>query len=202
MKVAGLILAGGKGSRFGGADKAFVELAGKPFIAHVLARLQPQVLHVAISANGDPTRFLDYALPILPDDPAFQERGPLAGVLSGLRWADMQKMDFVLTTPVDTPYLPVDLRAQLWPGPSVALHKGRTQPLAALWPVGFAGALEAFLRQPGKHKVSEALGRCQAREVAVVAPDEAFANINTPEELASLSAGTSAATFYTKGSKV
>ena len=46
MQIFGVILAGGQARRMGGADKAFVALAGRPLIAHVLARLEPQVERV------------------------------------------------------------------------------------------------------------------------------------------------------------
>lgn len=184
MNIAGLVLAGGRATRFGGADKAFIQLNGKPFIEHVLERLRPQLSLIAISANGNPQRFAAYGLPVLSDDQAFQECGPLAGVLSGLRWAASQKMDFLLTTPVDTPFLPVNLLAHLLPGPSVAVHNGRVQPLSALWPVSFIDRLEAFLGQPEKHKVSAALKLCQARDVVFSGADECFANINSEDDLA------------------
>lgn len=183
MQCAGLILAGGQATRFGGVDKAFVQLAGRPFIEHVLARLSGQVARLAISANGDPTRFAAYGLPVLADNKLFHDCGPLAGVAAGLRWAHAQGAAFLLTSPVDTPFLPLDLRAQLEPGPAFAVHKGFSQPLCALWPVPFITGLEAFLRQPGRHKVSEALARCAARPVEMVAPEQAFANLNSPQDL-------------------
>ena len=183
MAVAGLILAGGQATRFGGADKAFIQLGGRPLLDHVVRRLTPQVSELAISANGHPARFAAYGLPVLPDDPAFHDCGPLTGVLSGLRWAAMQKKEFLLTAPVDTPFLPVDLCARLLPGPAVALQDGRLQPLIALWPVTFTSGLEAFLRQPGKHKVSIAIAACGARPVALSGSESDFANINSPTDL-------------------
>ena len=63
--IAALILAGGAGSRLGGADKAFVQLHGQNLIALLLARLTPQVEAIAISANGDATRFDAYPLLVL-----------------------------------------------------------------------------------------------------------------------------------------
>ena len=39
--IAALILAGGAGTRLGGADKAFIQLAGQPLITHLLTRLEP-----------------------------------------------------------------------------------------------------------------------------------------------------------------
>jgi len=41
--ITGVILAGGRGSRMGGVDKGLQLLHGRPMIAHVLARLAPQV---------------------------------------------------------------------------------------------------------------------------------------------------------------
>ena len=41
--VSAVVLAGGRATRMGGADKGWVELAGRPLIDHVLDRLRPQV---------------------------------------------------------------------------------------------------------------------------------------------------------------
>ncbi|MFL1877336.1 NTP transferase domain-containing protein, partial [Hansschlegelia beijingensis] len=43
MTVAGLVLMGGLASRMGGGDKALLELAGRPILAHALDRFAPQV---------------------------------------------------------------------------------------------------------------------------------------------------------------
>lgn len=189
MQCAGLILAGGQATRFGGVDKAFVQLAGCSFIEHVLGRLSGQVASFAISANGNPARFAAYGVPVLADNPAFYGCGPLAGVAAGLRWAAAQGADYLLTSPVDTPFLPLDLRAQLEPGPAFAVHNGLAQPLCALWPVTFAAGLEEFLRQAGRHKVSEALANCAAKPVEVVASAQSFANFNSQQDLTLYEAG-------------
>lgn len=184
MPSAALILAGGQATRFGGADKAFVKLGGMPFLDHVLRRLRGQVDEIALSANGEGTRFASYGLTVLADGPAFKGCGPLAGVAAGLRWAATREVEFLLTTPVDTPFLPSDLLARLQPGPAFAVQNERAQPLCALWPVAFLPVLEAFLHEPGRHKVREALARCAARAVVFSGPSEAFANLNSPEDLA------------------
>ena len=82
MTLPAVILAGGLSSRMGGGDKVLLELNGQPLLAHVIARLAPQVGPLAISANGDPARFARFGLPVLADSlPDFP--GPLAGVLAG-----------------------------------------------------------------------------------------------------------------------
>ena len=51
MKVTGIVLAGGKGSRMGGVDKGLQPLRGKPMVQHVIERLAPQVAEIVINAN-------------------------------------------------------------------------------------------------------------------------------------------------------
>ena len=81
LRIAGLILAGGQARRMGGRDKALLDLAGRPLLAHVAERLAGQVGPIAIGANGDPARFAPFGFPVLPDQ--FDQAGPLAGVLGG-----------------------------------------------------------------------------------------------------------------------
>jgi molybdenum cofactor guanylyltransferase len=183
MSIAALILAGGKATRFGGADKAFVPLSGRPLIEHVLERLRPQASIIAISANGNPARFAGFGLPVLADAPEFQACGPLAGVAAGLRWAAGEGAEFLLTMPVDTPFFPLTLAADLSPGPSVAVYEGRQHHLASLWPVSFLPGLEDFLRWDKKYKVRDALALCDARQVHFTSPKDPFVNLNSPEDI-------------------
>ncbi len=179
---AALILAGGQGTRLGGADKAFLPLGGQPLIAHVLARLAPQVTHIAISANGDAARFAAFGLPVLAD--AQTGRGPLAGVAAGLAWAATLGATALLTVPVDTPFIPHDLLTRLHPAPNAAVYAGRQHHLVALWPVGFLPVLQRFLAAPGAYRVRDALALCRAGQVAFPAPADPFMNLNTPDDLA------------------
>ena len=183
MTLAALILDGGKATRFGGTDKAFVSLHGRPLIEHVLERLLPQASSIAISANCDPSRFAAYGLKVIADAPAFAGCGPLAGVAAGLRWAADEGAEFLLTMPVDTPFFPRTLATDLSPGPSVAVYAGRQHHLASLWPSAFLPELEDFLRRDTKYKVRDALALCGARTVSFVSPRDPFANLNSPQDL-------------------
>jgi molybdopterin-guanine dinucleotide biosynthesis protein A len=180
--IAGLILAGGQGTRLGGVDKAFLALAGRPLIAHALAAFAPQVGPLAISANGDPARFAAYRLPVLAD--THEGRGPLAGIAAGLAWAAALGAGALASLPVDTPFAPPDLVARLTPGPSVATYAGRQHHLVALWPVEFLPALEAFLAIPSPWRVRDALALAAARQVDFVSPADPFLNINNQADLA------------------
>src|SRR3954468_3578234 len=82
----GLVLAGVLAGGRGGGDKPLTRIGGATILTRVLERLKPQCTRVVLNANGDPTRFADTGLPVIPDDvPGFA--GPLAGILAGLVWA-------------------------------------------------------------------------------------------------------------------
>lgn len=184
MRIFGVILAGGQGRRMGGADKALVMLAGQSLIARAVARLEPQVERLAVSANGDPARLTGLGLPILPDlDP----QGPLSGVLAALTWAGAQGADAVVSVPVDCPFFPGDLVPRLhlaaeMTGISLARSGGNLHPTCALWPVSLAGALSEFLGSGVNARVRD-FAEAHGAAVADFPDDGAFANLNTPADL-------------------
>lgn len=170
----------------GGVDKAMLPLAGAPLLGHVLDRLEPQVEAVAISANGDPTRFAARRLPVLPDA---TPQGPLSGILSGLDWAAGQGATAVVSIAVDTPFFPPDLVPRLLlaaetAGTPVALAEteGRTHPTFGLWPVGLRADLRATLAR-GEARVMD-FARRHGYAAAPFPQETAFLNLNTPEDLA------------------
>lgn len=186
MRIFGVILAGGAGRRMGGVDKALLPFAGTSLITHVLARLEPQVERLAISANGDPQRFAAFGVPVLPDDSPL---GPLAGILAALQWAAPLGATAVLSAPVDGPFLPGDLAPRLClaaegsaTGLAVAETLGRLHPTYGLWPVSLAGPLTAFLTSGAKPKVMD-FALSHGAAIARFGDARAFANLNSPEDL-------------------
>jgi molybdenum cofactor guanylyltransferase len=75
----GILLAGGLARRMGGGDKPMRTIAGRPLLDRVIARLHPQCDGLILSANGDPTRFTPFGLPVIADSVA-DFPGPLAGI--------------------------------------------------------------------------------------------------------------------------
>ncbi len=186
MRIFGVILAGGQALRMGGADKALLPLAGRPLIGHVLDRLRPQVDRVLISANGDARRFAGFGCPVVADT---VPQGPLSGILAAMAHAADLGATHIVSCPVDTPFLPVDLVSRLAAAAKAApegLALARTadgdHPATALWPVALAPALAAFLAEGGA-KVMRFTDAHQAAR-AGFAEAGAFVNLNTPEDLA------------------
>jgi molybdopterin-guanine dinucleotide biosynthesis protein A len=148
-----IVLAGGLARRMDGRDKALLPLRRRPLLEHVLDRVRPQSRAIALSANGDSTRFVRYGLPVL-GDPVPGNPGPLAGILAGMRWARRihPGAELLLSVPTDTPLLPADLvarlaglRAEQGAAIACAASGGRTHPVIALWPVALADELATAL---------------------------------------------------------
>ena len=188
----GVILAGGQATRMGGGDKGLRLLGGQSLLAHVEARLAPQVAGLALNANGDPARFSGLGMPVIADSVA-GFAGPLAGVLAGLDWAASQGAETIVTAAADTPFFPCDLVPQLLLASEGMTHplvlavtpdpeRGRARhPTFGLWPVALRDDLRAAL-EGGLRKVVLWTDRHGGREALF--PDEAaFFNVNTPEDL-------------------
>lgn len=107
--VTGVILAGGRGSRMGGADKGLQTFRGMPMAMYTLMRLAPQVGEVMINANRNLSAYESFGIPVWPDGLA-DHAGPLAGFLTGLEHCETE---YMVTVPCDTPLFPQDLVARL-----------------------------------------------------------------------------------------
>lgn len=189
-RVAGLILAGGLGSRMGGVDKGLVELGGRPMVAHVVERLAPQVAELLINANRNAEAYAGFGVPVVADR-VEGFAGPLAGLDAGLHAAG-KECGWVATCPCDSPFLPLDLVARLLKsavaaGADAAMARadGQTQPVFLLARRSAAASLAAYLAGGGRKIDRWVEGE---RHVIVDFDDcpEAFANINTREELTAL----------------
>jgi molybdenum cofactor guanylyltransferase len=185
--ITGLILAGGQGTRMGGADKALQILHGKALLAHVAGRLLPQVDELLVSAaRADAYPEFTTALKarIITDELA--GAGPLAGVHAGLKAACNE---LLVTAPCDAPFLPADLVARLFAAlntGSADLTLARTvdgrHPVFALMRRSVLPVLTQYLTAGGR----KADGWYQGLKIIEVAFDDAkaFTNINTRAELA------------------
>jgi molybdopterin-guanine dinucleotide biosynthesis protein A len=188
-----IILAGGRSTRMGGGDKGLREFGGERLIDRVIARIAPQCRPIALNANGDPTRFADLGLPVLPDSLP-DHPGPLAGVLAGMDWAASIGADAVVSVAADTPFFPRDLveRLEAAAGPSglaLAASPDETgklwhHPTFGLWPVALRDDLREALKG-GLRKVVLWTDRYGAGTASFpCTPFDPFFNINTPDDIA------------------
>ncbi len=184
--IVGLVLAGGRSSRFG-REKALAELGGRSFIARAVEVLGAGCARVAINARAASLAAAfaaEHALPCLSDGPGDPD-GPLAGVKAGLAWAQGEGAAFLATTPCDTPFLPRDLVAVLagtgGARAAVAQTADGLQPLCALWPVAALAEVTAALSSGEHPAIKQVLTQLNAVEVQFKDAAE-FDNLNTPAD--------------------
>ena len=170
----------------GGVDKGLEPLRGKPMAQWVLERLAPQVEEVLINANQNAEAYGALGCRVV-GDAVGGFAGPLAGLQSGLTHA---RHELVATVPCDSPFLPRDLVARLrraldTAGADLAVAKTGRQPhpVFCLCRRGLLPHLTAFLAGGGR-KIDAWYAALQVAEVSFDDEADAFANINTPEELA------------------
>ena len=123
-QITGLVLAGGRGSRMGGADKGLQNFNGIPLALHTLMRLQLQAGESMVNANRNLAAYEAFGAPVWPDGLA-DYAGPLAGFLTGLERCETA---WLVTVPCDTPLFPHDLVARL---AQAAEHDGAEIAMAA-----------------------------------------------------------------------
>jgi molybdopterin-guanine dinucleotide biosynthesis protein A len=181
--VTGIVLAGGLGRRMGGVDKGLQLLHGKPMVAHVLARLAPQVTEIVINCNQNTDRYAGFGHRVVGDEVS-GFAGPLAGLHAGMNVA---RHPLVVTVPCDSPFLPPDLVARLFScigrnDLAVAKTGEQAHPVFALVRRELLGNLEAYLLGGGR-KIDAWYASLRFVEVAFDDEADAFRNINTLEEL-------------------
>jgi len=81
--LTGVVLAGGRAERMGGRDKGLLSLAGEPLVAHVIRRLQPQVVEVLIGANRNLDAYRRFGCRVIQDGERERFRGPRTRAVPG-----------------------------------------------------------------------------------------------------------------------
>ena len=196
-QITGVILAGGQGSRMGGADKGLQTFHSTPLALHALQRLAPQVGALLLNANRNRAAYERFGAPIWPDDRAAlgeDYAGPLAGFLAALAHCNTP---YLLTVPCDTPLFPLDLAARLadalaQENANIAIASApdadgqlRPQPVFCLMAASLHTSLSAFTASGGR-KIGAWTAQQRAVRVAFDQPGDdalAFFNANTLAEL-------------------
>lgn len=198
-----MVLAGGRGSRMGGADKGLQKFNGTPLALHALMRLQMQegehIGELMLNANRNLGAYEAFGVPVWPDTLS-DYAGPLAGFLTGLERAETP---YLLTVPCDTPRFPLNLAQRLAaafddPATQIAMASApengsapRAQPVFSLLRVDLLESLMAFT-QAGGRKIDRWTEQHRTVLVPFDRPGDdplAFFNTNTLDELHALEQG-------------
>jgi molybdenum cofactor guanylyltransferase len=186
MRIAAVIIAGGRSSRMG-REKAFEQVGHHSILERTMLRLRSQAETLVINANGYAGRFGEAGLAVIPD--RRDDLGtPLAGLHTALSLADMEGFDAVLTVPSDCPFLPDNLAARLVQAKAlaaIAASGGQAHFVTGLWRPVLLQQLQKALDRPNLPRLQDWAREVEAAIVEwAVQPYDPFFNVNTVEELA------------------
>lgn len=184
-KVSGLILAGGKNTRFG-YTKALVFWQGKTLIEFEISILTQLVDDLWVVTNY-PDRFGFIRVPMVVDEIPFG--GPLLALKTGLKTCRHQ---WVLVVGCDLPFLSPDLLRYLLDQrrdgfAAVVPYSDRgPEPLCAIYHKNCVPAIELLLEE-GKTALLDLISYCSIRrveshELTGFSPQRCFFNLNRPED--------------------
>jgi molybdopterin-guanine dinucleotide biosynthesis protein A len=188
-RTVGVLLAGGAAKRLGGGDKGLRAIAGTTLLARTVNRVAPQCDDLLLSANGDAARFAAFGILVLPDEVAGNP-GPLGGILAALdHLAARADAEWLLSVPVDCPFLPSDLVERLHEARGetkivVVRSDEQIHPVIALWHVSLRADLYHALVGEDVRKAGAFVARHPHAIVDwPVTGVDPFFNVNTPDDL-------------------
>ncbi|AAX87890.1 molybdenum cofactor guanylyltransferase MobA [Haemophilus influenzae] len=185
ITISAVILAGGKARRMGGQDKGLQILGKQSLIEHVINRLQPQIHQISINTNRNQTEYAKFGFPVFSDElPDFQ--GPLSGMLTAL---EKTKSDFILFTPCDTPFFPMNLLDKLKSAVkndrtliAYACDEEREHPVFCLMSVQLKEKLRHYLAS-GERRLLQFMKENGGISVKFTQEEGNFENFNTLDDL-------------------
>ena len=200
--AAGVIIAGGEGTRLGGVLKSELVVGGVRLIDRVAARLEDCSPLLVMHGRHEAGRLSVPAGAVTVPDLASDYGGPLAGLAAAVEWLGHAGWsgDLVLSA-VDAPFLPADyvprlLEALARAPAAIASAGGQPYPANSAWRLAaiadLPDAVRAGTAPRSLKRLAEKLGAASVSWPIGPAGDP-FANANTPEELAALDARARAA---------
>lgn len=184
-RITAVILAGGRATRMGGADKGLLLLNGKPMIDHIVRALRPQVSRLVVNANRNQANYSRLCECEIIEDIIGDYAGPLAGMASAL---EATATDLLLVVPCDSPLIAPDLASRMAHALvekdaeiAVANDGERMQPVFTLLRRELLPSLRAYL-EAGDRKIDIWFAKHQTVEVDFSDHPEMFFNVNTPDE--------------------
>ena len=175
------ILAGGRATRLGGLDKAWLLRDDVPQVLRWHRRFDDEVATTLVSAKRDLSRYAQAGLEAVAD----RARG-VAGPLAGLDALFAKcATPWLLTLPVDIVGVNECLLPTLAAGAGAAGAYARddegVQPLVALWRTAEARVSTQQAMEAGERSVQQLQQRLPMR--AVLFAGVRFGNLNTPQDL-------------------
>jgi len=181
------VLAGGRASRFGGKNKALIEIEGVPIINRTIALLEPLFSEIILAGWPEGSPLPGGVIPVVDNFPGL---GPLGGIEAAMKVASSPLL-FVFGS--DMPWLSGELieeqarEAIREPAEILAARIGDlTEPLHSVYSCTLHKRLERYLESGGSPAVIEFYRLVHTRYFDLPRTPQtmrAFTNINSPRDL-------------------
>ncbi len=188
--ILAVVLAGGKSKRFG-EDKNSVKLGSKTLLEHVLFKITSKFEEIVIVSSHPLEIKKNKNITIIPD--CVQDLGPLAGVLSSMKWIKENKKlyQWIATFPSDTPFFDSSIIKEY--KKKITLNESllyfvksnnKRHNIFGLWSINLLETLEDDLIKNNYRKVEEWANKIGVKTIDIKIENyDPFFNINTKEDL-------------------
>ena len=187
--ILAVVLAGGKSKRFG-EDKNNVKLGEKTLLEHVLSKISNKFEETLIVSSHSKEIQKIENVTVVPD--CFDDLGPLAGVLSAMKWVKKNKTQYQLiaTFPSDTPFFEISIidvyKKKIKLNESLLYFvksNNKRHNIFGLWSINLLETLENDLIKNNFRKVEEWANKIGVKTIDVETKKfDPFFNINTKED--------------------
>tara|TARA_B100000073_G_C23686527_1_gene554686 strand:- start:745 stop:1356 length:612 start_codon:yes stop_codon:yes gene_type:complete len=188
--ILGIILAGGKSSRFG-EDKSIAKLGNKTLLDHTLSKIENKFNEILVISNNKKYNFKNKKIHITEDFIKGQ-LGPLVGILTAMKWIKKNKKNYkwIASFPCDTPFFNAKLVNDLKTKTIKTSKKliflnsdNKRHNIFGLWSIDLIETLEEDLKN-GVRKVEKWADKIGYESMNISSEEfDMFLNINTKDDL-------------------
>ena len=187
--ILAVVLAGGKSKRFG-EDKNQIKLGDKTLLEHVLSKINNKFEEILIVSSHNLEIKKSENITIIPD--CFDDFGPLAGVLSSMKWVkeNQKQYNWVATFPSDTPFFDISIIEEYKKRINIndsSLYfiksNNKRHNIFGLWSINLLDILEDDLKNNNFRKVEDWADKIGVKTIDIEVNEyDPFFNINTKED--------------------
>ncbi len=111
--ILGIILAGGKSSRFG-EDKSIAKLGDKTLLDHTINKIEKEFSEILVISNNKEFNFKNNKIHVV-EDCIEGQLGPLVGILTAMKWVEKNNKNYkwIASFPCDTPFFDMKFISEL-----------------------------------------------------------------------------------------
>ena len=188
--ILGIILAGGKSSRFG-EDKSIAKLGDKTLLDHTINKIENKFTEILVISNNREFNFKNNKIHIV-EDCIEGQLGPLVGILTAMKWVKKNNKNYkwIASFPCDTPFFDIKFISELkikikeTSKKLIFLNSDKKRHnIFGLWSVDLIETLEEDIKN-GLRKVEIWADKIGYEKININTNEfDMFLNINTKEDL-------------------